>query len=182
MDVQVPRASTTLWGAVIVYFDGACESARPGRLATYGFTLTGEGRAYEEWGLAVSPGSSRATNNVAEYVGATRALEWLVGRRYTGPVFLCGDSQLVLRQMRGEYSVRADHLKAYHEHLKRLASTFERVEYVWVPREQNRRADALTKLAITEASSEAAIRSQGRPERLLATIRSNVEPRNDPDA
>ncbi|MGA7923126.1 MAG: ribonuclease HI [Thermoplasmata archaeon] len=181
MEAQLPRASTTFSGAVVVYFDGACESARPGRLATYGFTLAGESLSYEERGLAVRPGSPRATNNVAEYVGATRALEWLVGRQYTGPVFLCGDSQLVVRQMKGEYTVKADHLKAYHEHLTRLARTFERVEYVWVPREQNRRADELTKLAIAEARAEAVTRSEARPERLLASTQSDLEIAHDPD-
>ncbi len=63
-----------------------------------------------------------------------------------------GDSQLVIRQMTGEYQVRKEHLKAYRERLKQLAALFRRVEFQWVPREQNQRADALSKEALREAS------------------------------
>ncbi len=85
---------------------------------------------------------------MAEYVGAIRGLEWLVDQQYRGPVQVRGDSQLVVRQMGGEYAVRTEHLRAYHERLRQLASQFERVEFEWIPREENRRADELSKRAI----------------------------------
>ena len=99
------------------------------------------------------PGSERATNNVAEYTGAIRALEYLRSRNYPGVVLMIGDSQLVIRQMNGEYEVRADHLQAYHAHLEALTNLFEEVRFQWVPREENVRADALSKEAIEEASA-----------------------------
>ncbi len=118
---------------------------------------------YEEKGLAVRPWSPRATNNVAEYTAAIRALEWLLGQRFRGAVRLIGDSQLVIRQMQGQYQVRAAHLQQYWEQLHHLAERFERVEYVWVPREVNQRADELTKEALADAMPEAAAHGPGTP-------------------
>jgi ribonuclease HI len=143
-----------------VHFDGACEPPKGGGIATYGFTLEGPGLEHEKFGLAVPPGSERATNNVAEYVGAIRALEFLASINYHGPVLVFGDSQLVIRQLSGEYEVRAEHLQPYHEHLKRLVEKIGDVHFTWVPREENRRADELSKRAISEARHDAALRDR----------------------
>ncbi len=154
-DRAIPRGvSTPPAGPVVVNFDGACEPARGGGIATYGFTVRGGGLLHEDHGLAVPPFHERATNNVAEYVAAICALEWLVKSGYEGEVVLEGDSQLVIRQMNGEYEVRAEHLGPYHERLRQLASRFRRVEYRWVPREENARADELSKMAIDQARQE----------------------------
>ncbi len=154
-DRELPRGVTTAGtGPVDVYFDGACEPARGGGIATYGFTVAGAGLHHEDHGLAVPPFHARATNNVAEYVAAICALEWLVRVGYDGEVVLHGDSQLVVRQMNGEYAVRAEHLKPYHERLRQLLSRFPRAEVRWVPREENQRADELSKEAVAQAQRE----------------------------
>lgn len=159
-----------------MHFDGACQPARGGGIATYGLVIEGEGIFHEECGLAVRPYSPNATNNVAEYTGAIRSLEWLRGRQYTGAVVLCGDSQLVIRQMNGEYEVKADHLRAYHDHLATLASGFLEVRYEWVPRASNQRADTLSKEALEAARVEA--RSAGpRPSPLEAAPVDDADPR-----
>lgn len=155
MDAQLPRGTAVTGLPVRVHFDGACDPARGGGVATYGFTVEGEGLDHEEYGLAVPPGSERATNNVAEYVGAVRALEYLVSRGYSGVVIVVGDSQLVIRQMSGEYEVKADHLRPYHDHLGTLAGRLGEVRFEWVPREENIRADELTKIALEEARRDA---------------------------
>jgi ribonuclease HI len=154
-EAALPRGRVLFPEMVQVHFDGACEPARGGGVATYGFTVEGTGLDYEESGLAAPPWSPRATNNVAEYVAAARALEWLAQRGFRGHVLLVGDSELVIRQMQGEYQVRAEHLKAYHEHLRNLAARFAEVRYAWVPREENTRADALSKRAFEEVRVEA---------------------------
>jgi ribonuclease HI len=155
-EVRIPRGTVLYPGVVDVHFDGACNPPRGGGVATYGFTIAGDRLAYEERGLAVRPGVAHATNNVAEYTGAIRALEWLRSRGYRGAVLLHGDSQLVIRQMNGEYAIRKEHLKAYHAHLTALAREFAEVTFHWVPREENTRADELTKLALEEARAEIA--------------------------
>jgi ribonuclease HI len=154
-DHELPRGVATVSGTVEVHFDGACDPPKGGGVATFGFHLKGGGFLFEDRGLAVTPYSAHSTNNVAEYVAAIRPLEWLVRQGYSGDVVLMGDSQLVIRQMRGEYAVRADHLKAYHAHLKKLAERFRHVEFRWVPREENARADALSKRALEDVAEEA---------------------------
>ena len=155
-DREIPRGiATAPDDPVIIHFDGACEPARGGGVATFGYTIEGGGWDLEDSGLAVRPYSERATNNVAEYVAAIQALERLHGLGWKGPLEVRGDSQLVVQQMRGEYAVRAPHLREYHARLAQLAGTFSEVRWVWIPREQNTRADALSKVALAEHALEA---------------------------
>ena len=162
-DRELPRgiASIADSGPVVVHFDGACQPPGSEGVAGWGYIIDGPGLHYEDFGLATRPYSPHSTNNVAEYVGAIRALEQLRSVGYSGSVVVAGDSQLVIRQMNGEYEVRAEHLKAYHEWLRRLAAGFSNVEFRWVPRGENTLADALSKRAIAEAWESA--RSQRRP-------------------
>ncbi len=165
-DQELPRGVVTAdLGPVQVHFDGACDRARGGGLATFGYTIEGAGFDLEEGGLAVRPYSERATNNVAEYLGAIQALYRLHGLGYAGPVEVRGDSQLVIRQMTGEYAVKAEHLRPYHEWLAQLAQKFSSVRWEWVPREQNRRADALSQQALAD---HAPLAARHRPSRLEA--------------
>jgi len=145
---------------VQVHFDGS-SVMRGGRfVAAWAFTVDGGGVDHEGMGLvsattaagekgeAAGSGSPPSTNNVAEYTAAIRALEYLVSKGFRGHVEVMGDSQLVIRQFSGEYSVKSSHLKVLHEQLKTLARNFEKVDFEWVPREQNRRADYLSKEAL----------------------------------
>lgn len=154
-DRALPRgiASPSVSAPMTVHFDGACQPPGGAGVAGWGYVIEGPGLHIEEWGLATRPYAPHSTNNVAEYVGAIRALEKLRSIGYEGEVVMAGDSQLVIRQMNGEYEVRAEHLKAYHEWLRTLAGSFRKVEFRWVPREENTVADGLSKRAI-EASWE----------------------------
>ncbi len=155
-DQQLPRGVAQMDDAAVrVHFDGACQPPTGPGIAAFGFTIRGPDVDIEEGGLATRPFSEHSTNNVAEYVGAIRALEWLRAHGYRGPVVLLGDSQLVIRHMTGEYAVRTEHLKAYHARLAQLAGEFAAVTWEWVPREQNRRADELSKQAIEDAAPDA---------------------------
>jgi ribonuclease HI len=62
-------------------------------------------------------------------------------------VLLRGDSQLVVRQYAGEYSVNAPLLIPLWQQLKKAASYFAAVRMEWIPREQNDAADALSRAA-----------------------------------
>ena len=125
-DAVIPRGVAEMGDReeAIVHFDGACQPARGGGVATYGFTIDSAHGHLEDAGLAVAPGIPHSTNNVAEYCAAIRALEQLVEDGYRGRVIVRGDSQLVIRQMTGEYEVRTEHLVAYHERLRKLLGTF----------------------------------------------------------
>ena len=92
----------------------------------------------------------RVSNNEAEYTGAIIGLEkaLALGARH---VVLHADSQLIVRQLTGEYRVRAAHLRPLHQRAVELLSKFERWDAEHVPREQNARADALAHQAIDRA-------------------------------
>jgi len=173
-DRDLPRgiASVAGSGPVVVHFDGACQPPSSEGVAGWGYVIDGPGLHYEDCGLATRPYSPHSTNNVAEYVAAIRALEQLRSAGYSGEVVVEGDSQLVIRQMNGEYQVRKEHLKAYHAWLRRLAEGFVKVEFRWVPREENTVADALSKRAIEEAWASA---HSHRP----APTRGHEGPRSD---
>jgi ribonuclease HI len=90
-----------------------------------------------------------ATNNEMEWRGAIAALKMarhLGWRRFT----LVGDSQLVIGQLRGEKKVKSPALLPLYEEAVRLLSSPDwkpEVEFVWVPREQNARANELAQAA-----------------------------------
>ncbi len=136
---------------VRVSFDGACQPARGGGIATWAFVVEGEGLDTEGSGLAAPPGSPEATNNVAEYSGALRGLEYLLQRGYRGPVVLQGDSQLVIRQLEGGYRVRAAHLRSLNDRVRSALACFQSFQLRWVPREENERANELTQEALRRA-------------------------------
>jgi len=164
-DRALPRGIATLDASapMRVHFDGACQPPNSAGVAGWGFVIEAPGVHYEDHGLATTPFSPHSTNNVAEYVGAIRALEHLHSTGFRGSVVVEGDSELLIRQMNGEYEVRAEHLKAYHERLKQLAAGFAKVEFRWVPREENTLADALSKQAVEEAWSDARRHRPMRP-------------------
>ena len=177
-DRLLPRGIASLAGSgpVVVRFDGACQPPGSEGVAGWGYVIDGPGIHFEDCGLATRPYSPHSTNNVAEYVGAIRALEQLRSIGYAGDVVVEGDSQLVIRQMNGEYEVRKEHLRSYHEWLRQLAGAFRKVEFRWVPREENTVADALSKRAIEEARESARAHRPSRARRLESSDSDALDP------
>ncbi|MFL5339401.1 MAG: ribonuclease HI family protein [Gemmataceae bacterium] len=124
-----------------VHIDGAARG-NPGP-AAIAFVIARPGRPAVEQAATLG----RATNNVAEYTALIRALETaaeLGGRRLT--VF--SDSELLVKQMNGEYRVKNEELKALYAGAQALARRFDDVTLRHVRREQNSRADALCNQAL----------------------------------
>jgi len=131
--------------AVIVYIDGGSRG-NPG-LAGYGVSVENDdGRVIQELKGSIDI----ATNNVAEYRGLIAALEYLVATGCAGAI-IRSDSQLLTRQMRGEYRVRQPALATLYARAGELMGQLEHVRFEHVPRERNRRADALANAAMDEA-------------------------------
>jgi ribonuclease HI len=137
---------------VVIYVDGACEPVNPGGVGTYGFVVYRGGTVLFEGMGTVGEG---ATNNVAEYTAAIQALKTLlsVGISFTS-VEMRSDSELLVNQLRGDYGVYSERILPLYQEVLRLLRQLEekgvRVRIRWVPREENRRADALTKKAYEE--------------------------------
>lgn len=89
------------------------------------------------------------TNNVAEYQALLIALE-AAQEFHAKRVRIFLDSELVVKQLNGEYKVKNSALKPLFDLIKSSLSRFESCEISHIPREKNDRADALANAAIDE--------------------------------
>ncbi len=87
------------------------------------------------------------TNNVAEYTALIYALQEALIDRY-GDVKVASDSELLTRQLRGEYRVKNANLKPFYEQFLHLSRGFNRIEVVSIDRKDNSIADKLANKAI----------------------------------
>jgi ribonuclease H / adenosylcobalamin/alpha-ribazole phosphatase len=117
--------------------------------AAYGYVLeTDDGTVLAAHGEAIGT----ATNNVAEYralvAGLEKALELQVDE-----VDVVSDSELLVKQMRGEYKVKNEALKELQREAARLAGQLRSVSYTAVRREHNELADQLVNEALDAAGA-----------------------------
>jgi len=122
-----------------MYFDG-CSKGNPGRAGAGAVLYDPQGA--EVFAESVFAGYS-ATNNEAEYTGLILGLNESLKRGIT-ELQVCGDSQLVIRQMQGKYKVNSPNLAPLHQCASTLASKFSKIEFEHVYRNNNKRADALS--------------------------------------
>ena len=130
-----------------LYTDGGARG-NPGPAGIGAVLLSAGGDVVDE--LADSIGT--ATNNVAEYQALLAGLELALDRGVESlEVFL--DSELVVRQINGQYKVKDATLKALHSQAMYLLHQFHEIDVQHVRREQNTAADALVNKAIDAAQS-----------------------------
>ena len=93
-----------------------------------------------------------ATNNVAEYSGLIAALAWAVAHRVSR-LHVRADSDLLVKQMRGEYRVKSPGLQPLFEQARALVRQIGEVKFEHVRREFNTDADRLANEAMDEAAA-----------------------------
>jgi ribonuclease HI len=93
----------------------------------------------------------RSTNNVAEYFALIAALDYAEMHTIRA-LRIQSDSELLVKQMRGQYKVKSEDLRPLFERARIMSQGLEsfRIEHVY--REQNREADALANQAMDETS------------------------------
>ncbi|MFQ6131422.1 MAG: ribonuclease HI family protein [Armatimonadota bacterium] len=126
---------------LVIDVDG-CSLGNPGDAAIGVVIAAPSGDILWEVGEYIGEG----TNNIAEYQALLRGLRHalsLGAERIT----INTDSELLQRQLRGEYRVRAAHLRDLHGEALRLLRKFRRVRLRRVPREMTTRADGLARQA-----------------------------------
>ena len=112
--------------------------------AAYGFVLeTEDGTVLAAEGRAIGV----ATNNVAEYSGLVAGLRKAL-ELHVSEIEVVSDSELLVKQMRGEYRVKNDALRALFVEASGLARNLQSVEYRHVKRAQNELADRLVNDAL----------------------------------
>jgi len=122
---------------LIAYTDGA-SLGNPGPMGI-GVVLYREGFRIEELSEYIGDG----TNNIAEYTAVIRALE-TAHRLGDKTVHIKSDSQLIVRQLNGEYKVKDPKLRPLKKQVEDLCYGIE-VEFEHIPREKNTEADDLSK-------------------------------------
>jgi ribonuclease HI len=93
----------------------------------------------------------RATNNVAEYYGLIAALDYAQAHAIRA-LHIESDSELLVKQMRGQYKVKSEELRPLFERAKKMSATFDSFGINHVYREQNQDADALANEALDETA------------------------------
>ena len=130
---------------IIAYIDGGARG-NPGP-AGYGVRVENEaGDLIDE----LHGGLGIATNNVAEYNGLLAALRWAVDRGERN-LLIRADSELLVKQMRGEYKVKHPGLQPLYVRARLLVMELADVRFEHVRREHNKEADRLSNLGMDEA-------------------------------
>ncbi len=149
---------------IIGHFDGACEPTNPNGSMGLGailydcpnyklFTAKVElGEGYSvlfRYGKCIHRGEhgfDKTSNNVAEYLSALRLVKFLAEEGMQKEnILLCGDSQLVIKQMNGEYRMNEGIYIPYAKMLQENIKPFSNLDFMWIPRELNTVADELSK-------------------------------------
>jgi ribonuclease HI len=131
----------------ILYADGGSRG-NPGPSGAGALVRDKEGKQI----VTVSEFLGTTTNNIAEYTALLRALEGLqklLGSSVSGAVVEARlDSQLVVRQMNGEYKIKHPNIVPLAVKVKEVARSFKSVSFSHVYREDNTEADALANEAM----------------------------------
>ncbi len=129
-------------GSLIISADGGSRG-NPGPAAVGVILSNDKGERVAE----VSRYIGQATNNVAEYLAVIYGLSEAM---YLGAerVSLNLDSQLVARQLKGQYRVKDSNIQKFFDIALNLFRGFDKVEVREVPREENKEADALVNKAL----------------------------------
>jgi probable phosphoglycerate mutase len=128
--------------SIVAYIDGGSRG-NPGP-AGYGVRIEDpQGGLIEEFHGFLGT----STNNVAEYNGLLAALRYAKDHGHR-KVRIRSDSELLVKQMRGEYRVKNAGLQPLHVEARAIAGELDRVIYEHVRREQNKDADRLANLAM----------------------------------
>ena len=103
----------------------------------------------DDWTEERSEHIGESTNNRTEYHALIQGLE-LASEKGCTEVEARGDSQLVVKQVCGEWSVNEPELRPLRDRVQELVDEFDTFEIQHIPREENREADTLVDQAFSD--------------------------------
>lgn len=137
-----------------VHTDAACDNNSKFRFMGLGVAVFINGVYNEDFSLSEMYGTN-GTNNIAEWAGLELGLTQcrkLIEAYPKAKISIYMDSMLVVNQMNGSWKLKQEHLKdlfnSCRSLLRELQDSIVRIE--WLPREENKEADILSKKAITD--------------------------------
>ncbi|KKN98970.1 hypothetical protein LCGC14_0142150 [marine sediment metagenome] len=120
-----------------LYFDGGI---RQGQMA-YGWYICNPEDETEVFASG-SRTCGTGTSNLAEYRALIAGLQGAL-KAGVDIIYIIGDSQLIIKQVTGAFKAKKQELIDHRDHVLKLLDHFEDYTIKWVPRNQNKRADAL---------------------------------------
>ena len=120
----------------VIHFDGGTRPENPGPSAIGYIVET------DDWTEKGKEHIGESTNNRTEYRALIQGLE-LASEKGCTKVEARGDSEVIVKQVRGEYGVNQSELRPLHNRVQELADKFEEFEIHYIPREENWEADEL---------------------------------------
>lgn len=131
------RAVVSSQGRFTINTDGASRG-NPGQASAAAIVFAPDGEVLASRAIRLG----EATNNEAEYRGLILGLQ-LARELNLDKVLMRLDSQLVVRQMNGEYRIKQAHLENLAQKVREMSKAFTQVVYEHIPRGENREADRL---------------------------------------
>jgi ribonuclease HI len=133
----------------ILRFDGMLHTSgsepMPVSLLGYGWVIERNGAEIAR-GFGLFLRKSKTGSNIAEYLALIEGLETLVDLRIRHEVVeIRGDAKCVIDQMSGYARVSSTLTRKLNQRAQKLARRFTNLTWVWVPRNQNRHADRLSR-------------------------------------
>lgn len=127
---------------LIVYFDGASKG-NPGPAGIGVVICDAQGKILERFSQSIG----YATNNIAEYKAVILALQ--EAQKFgSSKITIYGDSELIIRQLNGQYKVKNQGLIPLFLQANQLRKGFKDLKFVHIIRENNREADRLSNLGL----------------------------------
>lgn len=129
-----------------LYFDGACAPINPGGHMGMGVVIKDEnGNTIHTMRRQIMAEEfpAQTSNNVAEYMALQMGLEWCI-KSNIKEVHVKGDSQLVIKQMRGEFKIKSGAYKEKALETKEYIKQFDNITFELIKRELNQEADELS--------------------------------------
>lgn len=97
-------------------------------------------------GTGFKPAMRENTNNVAEYQALLDAMIWLYQNGHNEkPIRFYGDSKLVINQMNYEWGIKGGDYAPLAHRCRKALNVFPNASFRWIPREENEKADELSK-------------------------------------
>ncbi len=137
--IHVAECSSMKNEKIIVYVDGSSRgNPGPAGIGVAVFCKNNLQRPITE----ISQYIGITTNNVAEYEALIHALTWLSNNQFCDAE-ICLDSELVYKQLMGDYRIKNPHLQTLVKQARVLLNQFSRIDLLLVPRQKNRCANKL---------------------------------------
>lgn len=143
-----------------VWIDGACEPKNPGGNMGWGYYIELDGKFLHS-GTGFKPAMSENTNNVAEYQALLDAMIWLYQNGHNEKkIDFYGDSKLVINQMNYEWGIKGGAYAPLAYRCRKALAFFKQASFEWIPREENEKADELSKEMFTKRNVQVTDRSK----------------------